>query len=242
MKNAKDELEYSGTAFAVSNTRVVTCFHNIGDSDLDGKQPIRDCILVTSIVPSEQPIPIQFVDGDSKENQDWAIYERTDGSNFPSFLPICPEENLPEVSSDIQLTQYFAPIGLFTSGSLGELKIWADKTHVLQYQLNDTQLVLAGGLYSGSCGSPAVTLDGYAVCMQVYSINELHEYKGEKFTARVKPLTKRSLSDVQLGLDQIEDFVGKMSDDISNHSNQMAHASVRSEIVLCKIPSLMSLI
>ena len=94
------QLEYAGTAFAVTETKVITCFHNVHDEM--SETVYTDCVLVYSLsrkTPNSpvdfptQRIPVTIVEYD--EIDDWVVFERTDGEVFSSFLTVCPEQELP---------------------------------------------------------------------------------------------------------------------------------------------------
>ncbi len=136
--------------------------------------------------------------------------------SFDSFIPICREINLPDITVDeiAPLKSYHAPIGQFSRNGFCELNIWVDNNdRVLQYDRDMTRIVVNGVLYRASCGAPYIDCNGYAVAMHVASTDKGEKRKRKRKTWRIMPST---VSDV---IDTIADIL-------------QVYASVREGLVL----------
>ena len=239
-------LEYAGTAFAVGETRVVTCSHNIM-SEVEGNNGttvFTDCVLVSVVYRyasgfeyPEERIPIRL--STYNEEDDWAVFERTDGKTFSTYLEI--EEKFPEPSSVLQLTIYHAPLSVTEPGGLNTLSIWSETTTLLQYdckvvedrgsrtRIDNRYAVLTNGKCGGSSGSPVVTSDGKVLAFHTASFNE-------SVAEDIAPESKLTASNLKMASgDQVE--CGSNSSRTSRSYANYSHATI-----ISTIPGLMSAI
>jgi len=186
-----------GTAFAITKNHVVTACHNlVGDDGITfldanryGTFQIDTRAMKQgeiSIFPSA--LNLKVIRSDT--SADWAILEVLDSSRmFPSYLPICPVESLPQphINEREELKSYHAPIGYYSRNAILELEIWSDPyQRVLQYDQHHTLILVAGGLYRGSCGAPYVNHDGLVVAMHLSSSHEGKEFSSTRPLKRAK--------------------------------------------------------
>ena len=59
-----------------------------------------------------------------RQADDWAVFRRTDDEKFTLFLEV--EIELPEPSTSLSFTIYYAPIAVMEPGSLNSLVIWSE--------------------------------------------------------------------------------------------------------------------
>lgn len=243
------QLEYDdllGTSFAVTKKHLLTARHILcGEDfvtpmfDMTTGKALQGAFLISrsgtkvgSSVLFPSPMEVKVVH--SNVEHDWALLELVHPSlNFPAWFPLCHQSEIPNLASEtVDLKAFVAPIGQFIRSSLTDLVIWSDDYHrVLQYDKNSTQIVVAGGLYRGSCGSPYVNHRGKVVALHLESDNE-----GENMSL-VKPIrTKRkyaSTLDLTNTMDKVIDHVTDMA---------AVYASTRIGVVLANVPDLMALV
>ena len=176
----KRVLQHSGTAFAISSTRAVTCYHNIEGHYKDS------CFLVRSVGTSvtdkgvvvlsypSDAIQLQYVGGSSR--YDWAVFKRCDEEEFADYVTPCPLDKLPAASTDNKFTIYFAPLGLLVE-TLPEVKVWKGTTLLMQYESELPTATFECGKVRGCSGSPVVDGRGYVIGFLTESLSEAAIFK-----------------------------------------------------------------
>lgn len=182
----------SGTAFAVTKKRIVTCYHNI---DIESTETTLgsyhgSCVLIQSVdkayirrslsgwiydLPaSETSVEVQFSSGN--ELDDWVVYERSDEESFDTFFRVCDEQSLPLPSPTSHLTSLFAPLGFLDEEAVTEIQIWRQSSELVQYQrkrnIRNSVMFLKDGKCRSSSGSPVINKGGYVVGFHTDSFNE----------------------------------------------------------------------
>lgn len=227
--DARNDIVLAGTAFAISPNQVITAYHNIYDEVDDQIQPFSKCAIASSVEKCggrhefQNPILVQ-IEHSSYDN-DWAILKVTDNTVFTSFLPICPEDELPDPMVEIEgVSAYHAPIEFYRANAINSLVVWADGfQNVLQYDRGGSMILVDGGLYKGSCGGPYVNRAGKVVGMHLGSLHEAKEGVPQKKRTR-------SSRAVNLGdLESISSSVKSLGD---------VHAHTKEGLVLCREPTL----
>ena len=175
-----------GTAFAVSDTLVVTACHVICEDN--SSQLLSKHFFISSTVikigESNAMInPREISPSFCDEVTDWAILKLTTNSTpFLRWLTICPVISLPNVPANHEeLKCYYAPIGQYLTNTFDSMTIWSDNyKQVLQYNADRTKIYCDGGLYRGSCGAPYINHDGHVVALHLASMNESGNYSDVK--------------------------------------------------------------
>ena len=176
----EEKLTASGTAFAVSKDRIVTCSHNVKRD----RTLFKKCVLVSKVVRfstgdefSNDQVPIKLIDHNVTD--DWAVFERTDGEVFSNFLQV--ELVLPKPSTNLHFTIYHAPLNLL--GELSSMKIVGEPTTLMMYDdktvetgrtrtiFVDRFFVSTDGKCGGSSGAPVVR-NGKVIAFHTSSFNE----------------------------------------------------------------------
>lgn len=177
-------LDAIGTAFAVNGHCIVTCAHNVAMKKRGTL--LTECMLVDKVTRfpsgdqfSENPIQIELV----KYNvlDDWAVYRRTDGDLFRTFLEV--EMTLPEPSSNLYFTIYHAPLSLL-NGELNSVSVSSERTTLMLYDdevsekngertiIKRRYFISTDGKCSGSSGSPIVCDNGKVIAFHTASFDE----------------------------------------------------------------------
>ena len=262
--NDDGDLEYSGTAFAVNPTMVVTCFHNIYDEEKDGVPPkiFSTCFLVPSLQKYAKESAVVYPPRQSwvevhlvgySEGDDWAVLQRMDEVSFGQWLTVCPEVALPTASVSVFLTVYFAPLAYIDDEVLRELKIWHESTEIMQYECDATYMVVSNGKCRGASGAPIVTLDGTVIAYHTESFNEQrfaevssavkpvksHQAKRRRLTAKALATTHSNEPTIA-GLQSLMDH--RFADYTERLSSTKSHTDFSRATVLCKLPDLMEII
>ena len=243
--------EVSGTAFAISDTLVLTAYHNFssgrgGEHHLEcaisSKATKVDGLLVPAPVGGCISLKLLHFD----ESDDWALFRRLGDGTFSTTLQICPQADLPNPSSDVLVRQYYYSLGLLNNSTISDLCIWSDSTTLLQYDEGGKFAILKRGKTAGSSGSPAVTSDGKVFGMHLDSFNETVIENsggggagggGEAFPSLPPaPPTKKSRRQLPT-IDQAEREIESTSD-LSGLS-ELSYASFSRCLVLASISELM---
>lgn len=255
-----------GTCFAVTKTHILTAHHLLCEEDevtpryndkgfaLEGKFLIsRRAIKAGENEVFESPMEVKLIDKD-KEN-DWALLELVDSTkSFPAWLQLCDKSTLPDLDTEVvDLKAYFAPIGQFRRNSFLTLHIWVDEyRRVLQYDRpQNTNLIVDGGLYRGSCGSPYLNHHGKVVALHLGS-----EHEGQNVSlVKAKPDAhiplsgqKRSVritaTKVASSLDELATKMTSSLDEVIEYVTDLGdvHASTRVGVVLANVPRLYDII
>lgn len=179
-----------GSAFAFSEKFVFTACHNVKRKGLEiceeiglvrefGERGvcIKDIIICKHIVHN------------SKEDEDFAVYERINGE-FSHFSYICPEEELPVKNARIGIRDF--NIGVFTVQIAATISMQSFHTKVShydylpeknkkrKYKVFDDEVPLpinktihvVGGRVGGSCGSPYFAPNGKVVGFHIESVDD----------------------------------------------------------------------
>ena len=151
----EDTLEVSGTAFAISETLIITAYHNFS---IDGGGHHPNCAISSKannvdgiLTPMGDCISLELLSFNKVD--DWALFCRRDTGGFSTFLPICQQGELPTPSSDVTIHQYYYSLGLILNSTIKNLCVWSDST-LLQYDDDGKYAILKRGKTSGSSGSP----------------------------------------------------------------------------------------
>lgn len=241
-------LEYNdllGTCFAVTKRHLLTACHVLFEDEtslfdvksgkaVPGKALIisRSGGKVDSKVSFPNPMEVRVLR--LSEEYDWALLELVDPSlTFPAFFSLCGKSELPQlIVETVDLKAFFAPIGYFRQSLVTDLAIWPDEYHrVLQYDRNDTNIVVSGGLYLGCCGCPYVNRAGKVVAMHLASDNE-----GQNVSL-VKPVSTRAgAATTAAPTSAVETVV----DTVTNMA--AVYASTRVGVVLANVPEVLELV
>ena len=262
--NDDGDLEYSGTAFAVNPTMVVTCFHNIYDEEKNGVPPkiFSTCFLVPSLQKYAKESAVVYPPRQSwvevhlvgySEGDDWAVLQKTDQVPFRLWIPVCLDDALPTASVDVFLTVYYAPLGYVDDEVLRELKIWNESTKVMQYEIDATYVIVANGKCNGASGAPLVTRDGTVVAFHTESFNEQRFAVASAVAAPIKShrakrprLTAKALATTHSNEAALADFESRIDHRFADYDERLSstksHTDFSRAIVLCKLPALMEII
>lgn len=241
-------LEYNdllGTSFAVTKKHLLTARHVLCEDDYvtplfdvtsgnarSGAFVIsRNGKKVGSKVSCPSPMAVRVIH--SNIEHDWALLELVDPSlKFDAWFKLCQQNELPQLDTEtVDLKAFFAPIGQYKRKMVNDLGIWPDDYHrVLQYDRNETQIVVDVGLYRGSCGSPYVNSREKVVAMHLGSDNE-----GENVSL-VKPVRKAAKS---ASVATLTDTMDSVIDQVTDMAS--VYASTRIGVVLANVPDLMVL-
>ena len=232
-----------GTSFAVSSRHVLTAYHNLCDVDaitpmydvngvaLVGKYLIaRSGTKVGSDIALISPWEVKLVKFDL--TYDWAVLELVDSSTqFPAWLSLCEKSELPSLDTQVvDVKTLFAPVGQFLINDIRDLKIWPDEyRRILQYDDNETQLIVDGGLYRGSCGSPYLDHRGKVVAIHLSSFHE-----GRNLSLVKPTLGKRRIA---ASTSALTSAMNDVIDQVTNLSD--VHNSTRSGVVLANVPDIL---
>jgi len=225
---ALTDCELLGTAFSISQKHVVTAMHVLVD-DVNGHL-LQEIFAIGHNAKRTELHGLEMENGlivkllASDADDDWAILE-IQGDPLPSFIPICPSDQLPTPArTNEELKVIYAPIGMFLSSSLDELAMWTDEyKRVLQYHCLSTRILVAGGLYRGSCGAPYINHDGFVVGMHIASLNESKE--------------KENVSNVKSKKRTLQDQLTEVQSEVTDLA--AVHASIKEGVVLRNCVSFM---
>jgi hypothetical protein len=196
------------------------------------------------------------------EKDDWAVLQRTDQVPFGQWITVCPENALPPASVSVFLTVYFAPLAYVYDDVLKELKIWHESTEIMQYECDETYMVVSNGKCGGASGAPLVTLDGTVIAYHTESFNEQrfaevvgsvvkpvksHQAKRRRLTAKALATTRlalgattRSNEPTTAGLQSLMDH--RFAEYTERLSSTKSHTDFSRATVMCKLPALMKII
>ena len=97
---------------------------------------------------------------------------------------------------------------------------------VLQYNCLSTRILVAGGLYRGSCGAPYINRDGFVVVMHIASLNKSKEKEN---VSNEKSKKRKLFPSVQDQLTEVQSEVTDLA----------VHASIKEGVVLSNCVSFM---
>ena len=233
-KTASSSVELLGTVFAVTKKHLLTAAHNLIDAE--SQRPLSGPFQVDTkgkkvqdFVRFYNPIDVHIVIMDKAA--DWAILEVIDPARyFTKWLPICKQ--LPNTSE--KLTAYFAPIGQFLTNAFEDITIWPDVfQRILQYDRNDSVILVSSGLYRGSCGCPYVSESGEVVALHLESIHEGKNISAVKSVSAAKKKRNIQLAELKAEVDEVRSVTTDLSD---------VHASIRQGLVLVNIVRLVTFV
>ena len=223
-------LEISGSTFAITDRRFITCHHNIFDQHRN--MNITTVAICTAIIKTGSSItphpahPVMYGDLHIFDAQlDYAIFNLQPA--FPNLtpIPVCPVPSLPTAGFP-SLTCYYGAVGDFIVAELRNLAIWrAGPYSILQYGETsatdppDCKLLTEYGLCRGSSGGAMVT-NGYVVAMHLASCNQgRYIFKHVKGSSLTTEQMSASLTDMQ-----------------------EIYSALKEGLVLCRIPQIMDAI
>lgn len=225
-------LEISGTAFAITPRRFITCHHCVYDEKTT--TTLHTVAICSSIVKQGDKIvpdpasPLMFGDLHCFDvNLDFAIFNLR-GSETHALLPIpvCPEDQLPGIATVGVICVYYCAIGDFQVSQMGFLRVWRGGPYsILQYghytSLNDPpecRILLEHGLCRGSSGG-AIVVDGHVAAMHLASLNQ-----GRHVWRHVRGSS-------------LAHSVGESITD-----TEQIHSAYKEGLVLCRVPAIMDAI
>ena len=238
-------LEVSGTAFAISETLIITAYHNFS---IEGGGHHPNCAITRKannvdgmLTPMGDCISLELLS--FNEVDDWALFCRRDTGVFSTFLPICQQGELPAPSSDVTIHQYYYSLGLILNSTIKNLCVWSDSTSLLQYDYDGKYAILKRGKTNGSSGSPAVTCDGKVLGVHVDSFTESPAYISS-YTAdspHSPPQAKVGVIKRRLSEEGASERNGYLreSDSVLSGPSDLSHASYSRVLVLSATPLLM---
>lgn len=225
--DTSSDVSLLGTAFSISNDRVVTAYHVLTD-DIT-KQLLHSSFLISRTVTRDATNGNHIFDDDIEVklvihdvDNDWAILAILDpAKRRQNWYSLCPHQDLPPdpIDDTYMVKAFFAPIGLYLSNNYPSMHIWADEFHRVMQYLDPQNIIVNGGFYAGTCGSPYLNENGYVVGMHTES---MHEGKDRSLV----PENKRRRISITERLDKLE------SESIDLAS---IHGSVRQAVVLSNI-------
>lgn len=226
------KLEISGTAFAITPRRFISCHHCVFDErSLTTFQSVVICSSVVkqaeAIVPDPDPASLTFAGElhsfDAK--LDFAIFELRDEGHLTP-IPVCPEHSLPSGRTPGVVTILYCAIGDFQVSELSFLEVWrGGPFSVKQYghYANGSdppkcRMWLEHGLCRGSSGGALVT-NGYVAAMHVASLDQ-----GRHVWRHVRGSS-------------LAQSVGESITDL-----QQRYSAYKEGLVLCRVPAIMNAI
>jgi len=219
--------EISGTAFAISPRRVITCHHCIFNEN--ERVTLNEVAFCSSIMKAENNriiphslYPVYHADlhvFDAALN--YAIFNLRPAHPNLTPIPICPVEQLPTLGYG--LTCYYGS-GVMVAG-FESLVVWKAGPHsILQYckyatdPIANCRNLTEHPLCGGTSGGAIVTNDGYVVAIHLSSLNQ-----GETYVQGSSLCKKRAK---QRSLAALED-------------EEIDGALTKEGLVLCRIPQIM---
>jgi hypothetical protein len=183
-----------GTSFALSDKLLFTAAHNICD---DNNVPSGEIGIVREYsipVPVTDIISLTYVKHCGDEDEDWAVYRRSQGS-FTHWVNICPEEELPKKGMKIGIKDF--PVGLITVGSITKITLDSFHTKVCHYEtvvgpptaskkrkigsvtsskrpqiVEERAVQVVGGRVKGSCGAAYFCPNGKVFAFHNASVDD----------------------------------------------------------------------
>ena len=225
---APSNLEISGTAFAITSRRFITCHHCVYN---EHSQSIVNRVAICKRIQKEgerivpqQGHTLYYADIHRFDAMlDYAIFHLESDRSLQNLvpIPICPEAKLPDVTSH-SISCLYGAIGDFQVGELASLSVWIGGPYdILQYgnnnvsEPNDSRILTEQGLCRGSSGGAMVS-NGYVVAMHLASLNQ-----GRYFQKHVKG----------------SHLAASVHDSVTDL--QTIHSSLKEGLVLCRIPGIM---
>jgi hypothetical protein len=183
-----------GTAFSVSSRLAISASHNFTDNLYDQADSLYLCKEINQGVFLADSPMVSRVNFNSAE--DWAILELLLGfQDFHNWVPLCPENQLPNESEDAPAVEKDIGIRDFPSGLIDSMarvtigsmtgKLYnycAHSDHIVSInalqaahsfpQAQRSMLNIRGGRELGSCGAPYFAANGKVVAFHVGSVND----------------------------------------------------------------------
>lgn len=223
------KMEISGTAFAITPGRFISCHHCIFDEI--SSITLHSVVICSTILKQADKIvpdpasPLFYGDLHSFDaNLDFAIFNLR-GTESLTPIPVCPENLLPSPTS-VVISIFYCAIGDFQVSGMELLGVWGGGPYsILQYghyvALNDPpkcRLWLEHGLCRGSSGGALVT-DGHVAAMHIASLNQgQHVWRHVKGSSLAHSVAE-SITDMQ-----------------------QIHSAYKEGLVLCRVPAIMDAI
>ena len=235
------------TAFAASPLLAITAAHNLISTESWTNVEATDTFYLSPKLIKEKDGTFAYAD-ESKQIgvkvrkmnkfRDWAVLQRTDQLSFERYIPLASrEDELPSAATDLKMTIYQCPVGLFLND---------DEVHVVHVMSKACGVGLIGtdsisfqnGGFSGSCGGPYVFL-GKCVAMHVGSFSESLSAQAimkhnEKAQAEQENVCEDELPKKRKSMTEQEALLE------STESLSSTHTSMGDGIILMKRKSLMS--
>eukprot|EP01035_Chromulina_nebulosa_P032793 gene32793-43835_t len=217
-----------------------------------------DLILGPAVEPLMQPAPVRRL---SCSNEVFILRENSASSSSASTSSVIllgtvfadlsksiekEEKFKATYSSTIQLmlgyfrntseslTAYFAPIGQFLTNPFEDIAIWPDEfKRILQYDRNNSVILVKSGLYRGSCGCLYVSQSGEVVALHTESMHEGRNISAVKSTKK-KNKKKRSIAEMTAEVDEV---MSSATTDVSD-----VLSSIRQGFVLTNIVPLLTMV
>jgi hypothetical protein len=241
IKNEKGEIEFKGTAFAVTPKKAVTCYHHFNDYknteiiltnsvDIDGDG-------VTTLPP--RFFSVNLIS--SSESDDWAVLEipSKDPDVFRVTIPICRNLPVPSSNPNSGITVFYVPLGIIDEGKLPKVGVWNEVTFLLQ--LEDKTAVFQFGRTRGCSGSPYVDHNGEVIAYHIECLNEYKVVTSAPSTVeKRKSRTKKTKSEGKR-LEVKISHLSKHVDSVSQESGS-THANYSIGNVISRLPALLEAI
>lgn len=176
------KLEISGTAFAITPRRFISCHHCIFDEiSFTTLSSVVICSRIIKqgdqIVP-DPTLPLLYGDLHCFDaNLDFAIFNVRGVGNDLIPIPVCPKDLLPSVQNTGVITTFYCAVGDFQVSAIRQLCVWRGGPYsILQYGEHPNEplscrMLLEHGLCRGSSGGALVT-DGHVAAMHLASLNQ----------------------------------------------------------------------
>lgn len=226
------KMEISGTAFAITPRRFISCHHCIFDEI--SSITLSSVVICSNVIKQGDGIIIpdpasELLHGDLHTydaNLDFAIFNLRDMGSLLIPIPVCPENLLPNNRTPGVITILYCAIGDFQVSEMSFLSVWRGGPYsILQYghyvQLNDPpkcRLWLEHGLCRGSSGGAVVT-NGHVAGMHLASLNQ-----GRRVWRHVRGSTlAHSVCETLTDMQEI-------------------HTAYKESLVFCRVPAIMEAI
>jgi hypothetical protein len=192
--------EPTGTAFAISNSLVLTAFHNLAEKKSYfefAKLCLEITLDVNGCFVTDKLIEVRLVQFDTEE--DWAVLERVTGSNSSSndndhaftFADIALNSNvMPKINNPVTVAEF--AVGLLNTSSTNQLSCSYKFLSVIGFESRKTPpptknkkvklvetmpdvvidaIKLSGGGFNGSCGAP-FCFNSRVIAFHTISVND----------------------------------------------------------------------
>lgn len=193
-----------GTGFAIGRRHFLTACHNVRGAATKEEKAyfVKEIVLLKELAEKVHVDDINlratYVDGSTRADEDWAIFERTDDKDFDSYVEICTEANLPKTNEMIGVRDY--PVGYWKARMTANITIESSSTKVSNYDRYvtdaknkdntprvakvvykrppsaplhaDRVMNVRGGRVKGSCGAAYFTKDNTVAAFHITSFDE----------------------------------------------------------------------